>query len=138
LKRVETDIAKGDHAMAIKRLEGSLALDPLNSKVLDMIASIFDAYGLEDRAGRYWYLLPKQRINNIDAIKAFETSLGSDPTLILKRLITKSHFAFSKLDDQQLLILEDLLNQSREKEGRTPKFLLALQDHIDKRKGKGE
>lgn len=134
VERFAKDLEKGDHSMAVKRLEGYLASDPLNTEVLENLASIFDAYGHSDRAGRYWYLLPRQSQNRSEAIKIFETTLGSDPTLILKKIITKNKFAFTRLDDRQLLILEELLNQSKIKEGTTPKFLQALERHIKTRK----
>jgi hypothetical protein len=132
-ERFARDLEKGDHSMAVRRLEGYLASDPLNAEVLEKLASIFDAYDYRDRAGRYFYLLPRQSQNRSDAIKLFETTLGSDPTLILKKLITKRKFAFSRLDDRQLLILDELLNRSKIKEGTTPKFLQALERHIKTR-----
>lgn len=132
-ERVEADLSKGNHSQAARRLEGYLKHDPLNTCVLDKLATIFYAYGLEERAGRYWYLLFPKNDHRLEAVKAFEKSLGNDPTLILKKLITQTNFAFSRLDNQQLKVLVDLLLSVKEKESATPKFLYALESHSAKR-----
>ena len=122
--------------MAVRRLEGSLKYNPLDEVVLDKIASIFNAHGLKERAGRYWYLREEKKQHQLEAVKAFEQSLGNDPSLILKTLITKTKFSFSRLSDDQLFILEELLKRVKQKEGTTPKFLRALESHIVKRQQK--
>lgn len=133
IERVETDLSNGDHKMAIRRMEGYLKHDPLDALVLDKISTIFNAYGLEARAGRYWYLQPDKKEHQMEAVKAFEESLGNDPTLILKKIITKTKFSFSRLNEQQLLILANLLTMVKEKGNITPKFLQALESHLKKR-----
>lgn len=133
LERVEADLSRRDHSMAVRRLEGYLKHDPLDAIVLDKIATIFDAYGLEERAGRYWYLHLQKKEHQTEAVKAFEKSLGNDPTLILKKLITKTRFSFSQLHEEQLLTLANLLNRVKNKEQTTPKFLRALESHLKKR-----
>ena len=135
-ERVESDLAKGDHTMAVRRLEGSLKHNPLDEVVLDKIASIFNAYGLKEKAGRYWYLREVKKEHQLEAVKSFEQSLGNDPTLILKTLITQTKYSFSRLRDDQLFILEELLKRVKQQEGTTPKFLRALESHIVKRQKK--
>ncbi|MEI6949738.1 DUF6584 family protein [Paraflavisolibacter sp. H34] len=130
-ERVAEDLSRGDHKMAVRRLMGSLQHDPLDPLVLDKLATILFAYGLDERAGRYWYLKMDKGEGEREAVRAFEKSLGSDPIAILKKLITKRRFAFSRLSEPQLRILEDLLIQSRQREGTTPRFLKGLERHLN-------
>lgn len=132
-KRVKRNLQHGDLRKAISRLEGALYCNPLDKELNNNLANLYFQNHDLVKAGKHWYLDANLNEKELTAIMSFTNSLGNDPTLILKKLITKQFYKLNFLEDFQLDRLKNLLNGVKMKERELPKFLRSLDNHIQRR-----
>lgn len=130
--RVDADLKNNDLNKAISRLESSLQSNILDPTYRKKLGNLYLLKNNLVKAGKYFYLSENKSETELKAIEVFKKKFGNDPILICKNIITKNHFSFSRLSNNQKDIFRDLLLDIHLKFGITPNFLKGLERHLKK------
>lgn len=130
-KRIERDLTENKIEKAISRLEGFLERDTTNQEICNRAASLLLEINEPIRAGRYLYFKDIRNKDEDDAVTIFTKSLGNDPVLIARKMLSMSCRTHN-LSEYQKEKYRELIAEIEKNNLKIPNFLFGLSNYLKK------